>query len=186
VELLIGNTNQKRELADSAYNDRVSECDAALQVLREHCDANALAAVSPQCLDAHIHRLDGQPVAQKRARHVVGEQQRVQQSIKLLESGDLPGFGRLMNQSHESLDSLFEVSSGPLNSLVRHIRACDGVLGSRLTGAGFGGCTVSLVHRDAIDHLIARVSPRYQAETGLPATFYRTTAADGAGEILSV
>ena len=179
--IVVSNTNQRRELNESAYNDRVTECARALEALRARLPVRALGELSPDDFAAHADALDGDPVAARRARHVVEENARVRSAVPALESGDLAAFGRLMDASHESLRELFEVSSEPLDHLVRIARAQPGVLGSRLTGAGFGGCTVTLMRSGGIDAFERAVGRDYREATGLTADFYVVRPGAGVG-----
>jgi len=171
--LLVTNTNQRRELNESAYNARVAECDRALALLAPVLGVTQLADVGVADLQSQAHRFDADPDALARARHVTSENARVRLAVPALESGDVARFGELMNASHDSLRDDYQVSSEPLDALVRLSREQPGVLGSRLTGAGFGGCTVTLLPRDSIDDFIATVGKAYREATGLTADFYR-------------
>jgi galactokinase len=156
--LVIVDSGIRRELADSDYNQRRTECEEAVAVLRE-ADASitSLRDVTPDVLSTHEHRLP--PDLFARCRHVVSENQRVLEACERLARGDLPGFGRLMNASHLSLRNDFEVSHPALDRLVEEAHRVDGVLGSRLTGAGFGGCTVNLVAESGLSELEERLRP---------------------------
>ena len=182
---MVSNTNQRRELNESAYNDRVAECRRALLSLQAVLPLERLGQLTPDMLDQHEKHLDDDPVAARRARHVAEENARVSAAVPLLEAGDLAGFGKLMNASHESLRDLFEVSSGPLDNLVRLAREQSGVLGSRLTGAGFGGCTVTLLPRAGIPAFERKVGRAYKEATGLTADFYTIMPGQGAGRYAS-
>jgi galactokinase len=173
-------SRQSRELAGSAYNERRAQCEAAVKQLSltgpQVC---ALRDVTQERLEQAKEQLD--PVVYRRARHVVTENDRVQEAVAALKSGDLPRFGALMNDSHESLRDDYEVSSPALDSLVAAAREVEGCLGSRLTGAGFGGCTVSLVRKDRIDAFREHVGRLYQEDYDLEPYFYVTAPAAGAG-----
>jgi len=183
--IVLANTNQRRELNESAYNDRVAECTRALALLQPRIGIQALGELTPVQLEEQVSAFADDPIALSRARHVAGENARVRSAVPLLEAGDLDGFGQLMNASHDSLRDLFDVSSEPLNHLVSIARAQAGVSGSRLTGAGFGGCTVSLVTRISIDDFINNVGRHYQEATGLTADFYTIDPGDGVHEVSS-
>lgn len=182
--IVIGNTNQPRELKSSAYNDRVAECQAALSVLAAVTGAEQLAHITPDQLQAHSDLLTD-PVAAKRARHVIEESDRVRRATTALEKNDLTTFGQLMHQSHVSLRDLFEVSSYTLDCMVDLAMKSEGVIGSRMTGAGFGGCTVSLVHQGSVDDFVFQTGRDYKNITDLEAEFYVTTATDGVAEVIS-
>lgn len=123
-------------------------------------------------------------VVERRVRHVVEEDDRVKRAIEVLNEGDLEAFGALMTASHESLRDLYEVSCEELDILAAEALKIDGVLGSRMTGAGFGGCTVSLVRDDSVDTFIAQVGKRYQEAVGYAASFYITEIGDGGRELV--
>ena len=180
--LVIGNTHQPRELKSSAYNNRVAECQAALSILGPLTQSQQLAHVSPSQLQEHLHLLKD-PVVANRATHVIEETERVRQATIALEASDLKVFGQLMVQSHQSLRDLFEVSSFTLDCMVDLALQIDGVIGSRMTGAGFGGCTVSLVHDAVVDQFVNQVGAGYKKSTGLDPEFYITTAASGVAEL---
>lgn len=173
-------SRQSRELAASAYNERRAQCEAAVKALSpDGPPICALRDVTLEKLEASKELLD--PIVYRRARHVITENARVLDAVAALESGDLTQFGKLMNESHESLRDDYEVSSPALDTLVVAAREVDGCLGSRLTGAGFGGCTVSLVHKDRIDAFREHVGKVYQEDCELEPYFYVTTPAAGAG-----
>ena len=179
--IVVSNTNQRRELNESAYNERVAECARALAALRERLPLTTLGELSPEDFATHADALADDPVAARRARHIVLENERVRAAVPALESGDLAAFGRLMNDSHESLRELFEVSSEPLDHLVRLAREQPGVLGSRLTGAGFGGCTVTLMRSADVPAFERTVGRAYRDATGLTADFYTIRPGRGVG-----
>jgi len=183
ISIVVTNTNQRRELNESAYNDRVSECARAVQILNAALPVKQLGDVTPAQLNEHEALFVNDSQALKRARHVCEENHRVRMAVPALEQGDITQFGQLMNDSHDSLRDLFEVSSDPLNQLVTLARAQPGVLGSRLTGAGFGGCTVSLVPTNTIAQFEKQVGQAYTQATGLTANFYIMSAGEGVREI---
>jgi galactokinase len=184
VALLIANTNVKHELAgdDSAYNTRRAECEQAVELLRPALpEIQALRDVSVEQFETHKDMLPD--VVRKRARHVVTEDARVLESVAALKAGDVARFGELMNASHNSLRDDYEVSCRELDVMVDAARAVDGVLGSRMTGAGFGGCTVSLVREEAVESFRSEVGAEYKRQTGIEPTFYVCRASDGASRI---
>lgn len=176
--LVIANTNKKRGLADSKYNQRRAECDAGLAALQTVLSVSSLAQVTPEALNAHEAVISDETV-KKRVRHVVLECRRVQEAAAALEAGDLAGFGELMNASGDSLRDLYEVTGPELDALVFAARSVPGVLGARMTGAGFGGCTVNLVRAENVDEFLRVVGATYQKATGLTASFYVTSAGGG-------
>jgi galactokinase len=182
-KLVIGNTNKRRELADSKYNERRGECEQAVRDLKAAFpDLELLGRLTPDEFRAHAH-LIGNETVRRRARHVVEEIDRVRQSVDVLRRGDLAAFGRLMNASHDSLRDLYEVTGRELDAMVDAARSVEGVLGSRMTGAGFGGCTVSLVHEDAVETFKRVVGSRYAEATGLQADFYVCSIGNGVERI---
>ncbi len=182
-KLVLANTNKKRSLADSKYNERRAECEQGLAALKAAMpDKTCLGEISRAEFLAHKHLIKD-PVVQKRVEHVICEDDRVLQSVEALKNGDMARFGALMNASHDSLRDLYEVTGLELDTLVAEARKIDGVLGSRMTGAGFGGCTVSIVEEDAVQRMIAEVGKRYTEKTGLAASFYVTEIGDGGHEV---
>ena len=177
--IVISDTGVKRELASSEYNVRRGQCESAVEILKRYVPgATCLRDISSKVLKAHEAELSD--VVRKRARHVVSEDERVLQSLPLLEKGDLVAFGRLLNESHDSLRDDYEVSCRELDAMVESARALPGCLGSRLTGAGFGGCTVSLVTAEAADAFCRELAKRYKAAIGLDARIIVSDAAEGA------
>jgi galactokinase len=179
IALVVGDTNKPRGLVDSEYNTRRSECEEAVRILREYLpEIKALRDVSVAKFRQYEGRLP--EVVRKRARHVVTEDERVLESIRALKAGDIPHFGRLMNASHDSLRDDYQVSIHELDVMVEAARKVQGVFGARMTGAGFGGCTVSLVAQEAVERFKQEVGQAYQEGTGREATFYVCQASDGA------
>lgn len=177
--LVICHTGSPRKLAASEYNTRRAECDRAVAGLAEiDPSVRSLRDVSTKLLEAGRGRLD--EIAYRRARHVVGENARVMATIDALMAGDLAGVGEALAASHRSLRDDFEVSSPALDALVGIADGVPGVIGARLTGAGFGGCTVNLVREDAVEPLRAGVLADYPARTGLTPMVLEVRAADGA------
>jgi len=183
VSIVVTNTNQRRELNESAYNDRVAECARAQELLEPVLNIDALGQLLPEQLDQHESLFGNDPKPLTRARHVCMENARVRAAVPALEAGDIATFGQLMNESHDSLRDLFEVSSDPLNQLVSLARKQPTVLGSRLTGAGFGGCTVSLVPTQDVSAFEQIVGSGYTRATGLTANFYVMSAGAGVRQI---
>jgi galactokinase len=180
---VVADSRQSRELAGSAYNERRAQCETAVAELQKSLPhVRALRDVSIGDLQRFGGGLD--PVVYRRARHVVTENERVLRAVEALRGNDLHRFGRLMNESHNSLRDDYEVSSPALDTLVNAARDVDGCIGSRLTGAGFGGCTVSLVRQDRVDAFRKQVSDRYRQSPdaqGAEAQLYVTRPAPGAG-----
>lgn len=180
VSLVVTNTNVRHELADSAYNQRRHECELAVSNLRELMkkEMTTLREMTPQEFAKYGSQLK-EPYRQ-RAEHVIFENQRVISGIQALQKAELEEFGRLMYQSHNSLKSLYQVSCRELDALVELAQQIPGVYGSRMTGGGFGGCTVSLVAQQQIGKFISYVSREYLKITGITADFYLCRIVDGA------
>lgn len=182
-KLVITNTNKRRDLVDSKYNERRSECDLAVQQLRStYPELKLLGELTSAKLEAAKGNIQ-EEIIYKRAKHVIEENERVLASVKALKNQDLISFGQLMNASHQSLRDLYEVTGHELDSLVDAAQRIDGVLGSRMTGAGFGGCTVSLVDEQHVDQFITKVSEDYLQATGLKADFYVCELGQGVTEV---
>lgn len=182
-KIVISNTNKRRGLVDSKYNERRSECDRALEILQNELPAlTYLAQLNPDQFVTLQDNIQDETV-RRRAQHVVEENQRVLDSVKALQNGDLESFGQYMNQSHDSLRYLYEVTGDELDALVEEAQRIPGTLGSRMTGAGFGGCTVSLVHEDAVERFIAEVGQQYESRTGLKPDFYVCGVGQGVHEV---
>lgn len=178
--IVIMNTNKRRELADSKYNERVSECASALQSLRTVKDMVDLSDISLKEFE-DIGDVITNPVIYRRARHVISENNRVRLSVAALKRGDLITLGQLMNDSHESLRHDYQVTGAELDTIVNAARKIKGVLGARMTGAGFGGCAIAIVDNRYVEAVINKVGPAYENEIGLKAVFYVAKVGDGAG-----
>ena len=184
--LLISNSGQRRELAESGYNQRFAESNQALQKLRAAASREIvnLTDLRVEEFNSLSSCLNDEPILLNRARHVVEENERVTTAAELLQACDLEGFGQLMCASHDSLRDLYEVSTTAIDALVEESMAVPGVLGSRITGAGFGGCTVSLLRRDAVQQFEEQVSQRYRTRTGLEAEFLVVEPGRGVHEVI--
>jgi len=179
-KLVIGNTNKRRGLVDSEYNTRRAQCEAAVASLRQAFpELKFLGELNAAQLAANEHLIADETV-QKRARHVIEENDRVLASVKALKDSDLDAFGKLMIASHNSLRDQYEVTCKELDVMVEEALKIPGVLGSRMTGAGFGGCTVSLVKSEAVEEFIAKVGRAYAERTDYHADFYVGEIGDGA------
>ncbi|MDR1001198.1 MAG: galactokinase [Clostridiales bacterium] len=181
-KILIANTNKRRGLADSAYNTRRAECEAAVAALRQRLDINYLCELDPDTFERNKDLINDPTVA-KRAEHIVYENTRALEAVSALEAGDLLKFGQLMNASHISLRDLYDVTGAELDALAEAAWNVDGTLGSRMTGAGFGGCTVSLVNENKVDEFTQKVGAAYREQTGLTADFYVADVGGGATEL---
>lgn len=182
--LVIGNTNKKRSLGEGKYNERRAECEEGLGILQKVLlDAKCLRDVS--CSDFEKHQgLFQDMTIRKRVEHVVYEDQRVIDSVKALKEGNIALFGEFMNQSHDSLRDFYEVTGKELDTLVNEARKVDGVLGSRMTGAGFGGCIVTLIKTEKIGDFISTVGLAYKEKIGYEASFYVSDIGEGGREII--
>ena len=182
VKIVVCNTGVKRGLVDSEYNERRSECERGVTILEEFLPG--IGALRDVELDDLLKYSSYIPeITEKRCRYVVKENIRVLESVEALEEGDLIKFGDLMNDSHIGLRDEYEVSCPELDAMVEIAWSMDGVIGSRMTGAGFGGCTVSLVVEDALQEFIDKINDEYPKCTGLKPEIYVCTAEDGAGTI---
>jgi len=180
--LVIINTNKRRGLTDSKYNERRSECEEAVSILRRTIEIDSLSDLGPGQLTMVESEIKDETI-RKRARHVITENARVLEAVRALFNGDLVEFGHLMNLSHDSLRDDYEVTGIELDTLVYEARKLKGVTGSRMTGAGFGGCTVNLVLKSEVENFIASLGASYHKITGLEADFYLPTVEDGAHRI---
>ncbi|EKY05619.1 MULTISPECIES: galactokinase [Capnocytophaga] len=180
--IVIANTNKRRGLADSKYNERRAECDEALAELQTKLPIKALGELSIEQFEANKDLIKS-PVRQKRAKHAVYENQRTLKAQKELSAGNLAEFGKLMNESHISLRDDYEVTGVELDTLAALAWEQPGVVGSRMTGAGFGGCTVSIVKKDKVDDFIKNVGEAYKNKIGYAADFYIASVSDGAKKL---
>lgn len=181
--LVLSNTNRKHSLGNSKYNERRGECEEGLKALGTVLGGiTQLSDVSTEDFEANKEVIEN-PIVRKRIKHVVYECDRVHKSVDALKSGDLATFGALMNASHESLRFDYEVSCDELDCLAEEARKIKGVLGSRMTGAGFGGCTVSVVDKASVDEFIKTLGDIYLEKFGHNASFYVSEIGDGGREI---
>jgi galactokinase len=181
--LVITNTNKKRGLGDSKYNERVLECGKAVRYLSKATGIKTLGDLSYEKFQQFSHLITDETIL-KRARHIVAENDRVLAAVKALNDKDYSRFGQLMVQSHESLRDDYEVTGFELDSLVEISLNQKGVLGARMTGAGFGGCTVAFIKDENLDEFISGVSKAYKEKTGLQAVFYLPEIGDGVMKII--
>lgn len=176
--IVIMNTNKRRELADSKYNERRSECETAVGELQAKLDINTLGELDAQTFDEYAYLIEDENRL-KRARHAVWENQRTMQAQAALEEGDLEKFGRLVNASHVSLEHDYEVTGIELDTLAHTAWKQEGVLGARMTGAGFGGCGIAIVDKDKVEAFKENVGKVYTEKIGYAPTFYIAEIADG-------
>ena len=179
AKIVITNSKVKHSLVDSAYNDRRKECETALKELQEKLPIQSLGELTQEEFELHKGAIKD-PVRQRRAKHAVYENQRTIRAVEALRGNDVELFGRLMNESHQSLKEDYQVSCQEIDILVDLAQAMPGVLGSRITGGGFGGCTVSIVRNDAVDGFISQIGKTYQEKVGHEAEFYVVEIGDGA------
>ncbi|MBU5454491.1 galactokinase [Caproiciproducens sp. MSJ-32] len=180
--LVIGNTNKRRGLADSKYNERRSQCETALSELQKVLNINSLGELTIEEFENNKYLITDE-INRKRAKHAVYENQRTLKAKEALNNGDLVTFGKLMNESHISLRDDYEVTGIELDTLVELSWKHEGTLGSRMTGAGFGGCTISLVKKDKVEDFINKVGQGYKEKIGYEVSFYIANVGDGTREI---
>ena len=178
AKIVIACSNKKRGLGDSKYNERRSECETALAELQKVVDIKSLGELTEEQFEANKDAI-GDEVRVRRARHAVYENQRTIKAVEALKNNDVELFGKLMNESHVSLRDDYEVTGIELDTLAEEAWKVDGVIGSRMTGAGFGGCSVSIVKNDAVDTFIEQVGKAYEEKIGYAADFYVVEIGDG-------
>lgn len=182
AKIVITNSKVKHSLVGSAYNDRRNECETALKDLQTVTDIHALGDLTEEEFEAHKDAIKD-PVCRLRAKHAVYENQRTIKAVNALKENNIDEFGRLMNASHISLRDDYEVSCEEIDILVDLAWKIPGVIGSRITGGGFGGCTVSIVKNDAVDTFIDAIGKQYKEKVGHEAEFYVVEIGDGAGKL---
>lgn len=180
--LIITNTNKKRGLTDSKYNERRSECEKAVRLIQPYKPVMNLSELTIDDLP-ELGKYITDPVILKRARHIITENARVLEAVRVLKENNIDRFGHLMDQSHDSLMSDYEVSGTELDTLVYEGRKLEGVVGSRMTGAGFGGCTVSIIKKTHVEEFKRKLGVVYHRMTGLSAEFYEPLIGDGGRRI---
>jgi galactokinase len=180
--LVITNTNKRRGLTDSKYNERRGECERAVKYLQKYKKIRNLGELSPHETEI-LSSFISDPVVVRRAKHVITENGRVLEAVRVLKENNLQRFGDLMNQSHDSLKNDYEVTGTELDTLVYESRKLPGVIGSRMTGAGFGGCTVTIISKSEVNNFISALSPVYTRKTGFVPDFYLPETGNGAGRI---
>ncbi len=176
--VVIMNTNKRRELADSKYNERRAECEKAVEELKQKLSIATLGELNEWDFDEYSYLIQDENRL-KRARHAVLENQRTLQAQATLQAGDLEKFGRLMNASHVSLEHDYEVTGLELDTLAHTAWEQEGVLGARMTGAGFGGCAIALVRKDAVEAFQKNVGQNYEEVVGYAPSFYIAEIAGG-------
>lgn len=182
AKIVITNSKVKHSLVESAYNDRRNESETALRELQTEVEIQTLGDLTEEEFEMHKNAIKD-PIRQKRAKHAVYENQRTIRAVEALKNNDVELFGKLMNASHQSLRDDYEVSCEEIDILVDLAQAMPGVLGSRITGGGFGGCTVSIVKNDTVDRFVEEIGKAYQEKVGHEAEFYVVEIGDGAGRL---
>ena len=182
AKIVISCSNKRRGLGDSKYNERRAECEKALEEIRKVRQVDSLGALTEEQFE-EVRDAVKDPVRRRRAKHAVYENQRTVKAVEALKANDIALFGRLMNESHISLRDDYEVTGKELDTLVEEAWKVKGVLGSRMTGAGFGGCTVSIVKDDAVDTFIEQVGRAYSSAIGYKADFYVVKIGDGPAKL---
>lgn len=177
--IVIMNSKKRRELADSKYNERRSECEQALSELQSVLDVQSLGDLDEATFEAHKQVISSE-VLVRRAKHAVYENQRTLKATKALKAGDLATFGQLMNESHLSTQEDYEVTGVELDTLVHSAWKQPGVIGARMTGAGFGGCAIAIVQKNRTEDFIQQVGTEYESKIGYAAEFYIAEISDGA------
>ena len=183
VKIVLSNTCSPHKLESSMYNKRVEECNEALNCIRRETEIGSLAELTPDTLNAFASAIGDKRIF-SRALHVVSEVARTKRAVEALHNKDLALFGQLMNESHISLRDNYEVTGFELDTMAEIAWNTEGVIGSRMTGGGFGGCTVSLVREEAVDEYVKRASREYKTKTGLQPAFYIADVGDGARRLI--
>lgn len=181
-KIVIMNTNKRRELASSKYNERRAECEQALKIIQKHVFVSSLGELAVDQL-TEVEGWLNDPLLFKRVKHVVTENERTKQAYVSLKAGDLEHVGQLMNASHQSLKEDYEVTGAELDALAEFAQTQPGVIGARMTGAGFGGCAIAIVKKGEVDNLIKHTRRHYQDRIGYGPEFYVASVGDGAKEI---
>lgn len=182
IALVIANTNKKRTLADSKYNERRAECQSALDDLRKEIDIAHLCELTADEFEQHAHLIQDE-TSRKRARHAVTENERTMKAVNFLKDDKIKELGALMKASHLSLKHDYEVTGLELDALAEAAWCHPGTIGSRMTGAGFGGCTVSIVKEELLNSFIEETGAIYYEKTGIQASFYTAGIGGGAREL---
>ena len=182
AKIVISCSNKKRGLGDSKYNERRSECETALAEIQTVKEIQSLGDLSEEEFES-VKETIKSDIRIRRAKHAVYENVRTVKAVKALQKNEVAVFGELMNASHVSLRDDYEVTGVELDTLVEEAWKVEGVIGSRMTGAGFGGCTVSIVKDEAVDNFIRHVGQAYEAKIGYAADFYVVEIGDGVQKI---
>lgn len=180
--ILIMNTNKRRELAESKYNQRRQECETALKELQSELSIQTLGDLSNEEFDSNVELISND-ILVKRARHAVYENSRTQEAVEMLKENKLEAFGELLNKSHVSLRDDYDVTGIELDTLVEAAWKQKGVLGARMTGAGMGGCAIALVNKGVVADAIELIGTEYKDKIGYKASFYIAEIGDGAKKL---
>ena len=183
LKFVIANSNKPRGLVDSEYNQRRAECQQALEIIQQHFSVDCLCQLTMEQFDTVSQYLDGNVL--RRARHAVRENENVREAVTALKAGDMVRFGQLMNASHATLRDDYEVTCPELDFLAEQAQQFPGVLGSRMTGAGFGGCAVTLIAENQVDAFIENIGKAYEQQFNIRADFYVAEIGEGAGEMMN-
>ncbi len=182
-KIVLGNTKKKRALGESKYNERVQECEEGLKVLQQYMpDKKNLCSISRKEFEQYKDNIKNE-VVQRRVTHVINENDRVLRAIDALKKNDIEEFGRLLVEANDSIRDLYEVTGKELDIMTSEAMKVEGVIGSRMTGAGFGGCTVNIVPEEKVELFIEKVGRNYKEQTGIAPEFYVSEISDGAREI---
>jgi galactokinase len=182
-DLVIINSNKQRTLADSKYNERFTECGAALKLLKQQLEVGNLCDVTSAEFELNQHLIDD-PVLRKRALHVISENARVKDAVIALQTGDMEVFGKLMYASHQSLKDLYEVSGKELDTIVDFCKTYEGGIGARMTGAGFGGCAIALIMKNRVNDFTENLALYYKEKIGYTPEIFVSGADDGVREVI--
>ena len=182
AQIIVVNSKVKHSLVNSAYNDRRNDCEEALRELQTVVDVKALGELTEEQFEKYKSAIQSD-VRAKRAKHAVYENQRTIKAVEALKAGDIETFGKLMNETHISLRDDYEVSCAEVDALVEIAWSTEGVLGSRITGGGFGGCTVNIVKNDAVDAFVENIKTEYPKRTGIEAEIYFADIGEGARKL---
>ncbi len=180
--IMIINTNKQRTLAGSKYNERRAQCERALADLQQELSIMSLGDLTKEQFEQHKHLIQDETNRQ-RAKHAVYENRRTLEALQQLQQGHVEAFGQLMNESHQSLQQDYEVTGIELDTIVHTAWQQPGVIGARMTGAGFGGCAIAIVEKDQVEHFKNNVNTIYRQKIGYEATFYTASIGDGAREL---
>jgi len=182
-KIVLGNTRKKRALGESKYNERVAECAEGLEILRKYLpEKKNLCSITVEEFERYKSRIQNE-VVRKRATHVIYENDRVLKAVEALRKNDIPKLGGLLVEANASIRDLYQVTGKELDVMTAEAMKVEGVLGARMTGAGFGGCTVNIVHEDVIGRFVEQVGKNYREQTGIVPQFYVSAIGDGAREI---